>query len=293
MASRLGFRVSPLVLAGAFCFLAGWAVIASWDGDLAQGMDLSTYLSRGECAPRDEVRFTAAPADPDDLSHIFPYGLMTGSHVTPTDHQYYWATIDTPVEPYPVRSPGDGVVIEVDYQGGDRRVIVEHSCDVYTIWILLQQLAGPLAHLDGAMSDRPHAFDRISVKAGEIIVYDGGTPGFDFSVHDGRVVLSGYVCSESYASEPWKVYTADPSNTSTSRSGLGFWRRTYASRTPWRQDRPRRRRTSDRQLVRRGDERLRGRRAAGWPLAGSSGRRARSGRSADDHRLDARLRGPS
>lgn len=212
-ASRIGFRVSPLVLASAFCFLAGWVGIASWNGDPTQCTDLSTYLSRGECAPRDKVRFTAAPADPDDLSHIFPYGLMTGSHVTPTDHQYYfWATMDASVERYPVRSPGDGVVVEVDYQGGDYRVIIEHSCDVYTIWILLQQLAGPLAHLDGAMSDRPHTFDRIPVKAGEVIAYDGGTPGFDFSVHDGRVVLSGYVCPESYASEPWKVHTADPYN---------------------------------------------------------------------------------
>ena len=191
--------------------LAGCLGLDLWTDPPPIETDLSMHLSRGACVEREEVRFTAAPADPADLSHIFPYGLMTGSHVTPTDHQYYyWETTDASVERYAVRSPADGVVVEVDFQNGDYRVIIEHSCDVYTIWILLQKLAGPLAHLDGAMADRPHNFDRIPVQAGEVIAYDGGTAGFDFSVHDGRVLLSGYVRPESYTSEPWKVHTVDP-----------------------------------------------------------------------------------
>jgi len=172
---------------------------------------LSMQMSRGLCIERDDVRFTAAPADPDDLSHIFPYGLMTGSHVTPTDHQYYyWATEDAPVERYAVRSPADGVIVQANFQNGDYRVVIEHSCDLYTIWILIEKLAGPLAHLDGTLSNHKYSYDRVPVRAGEIIGYDGGTPGFDFSLHDGRVLLSGYVRPESYTSEVWKVHTVDP-----------------------------------------------------------------------------------
>jgi hypothetical protein len=180
--------------------------------------NLSQFFSRGECIERPDVRFTAAPADPNDLSHIYPLGLMTGSHVTPVDHQYYyWASLDVPVERYTVHSPANGVVVEVGYQPPDYRVIIEHSCNVYTIWILLERLAGPLAHLDGAIpSSRPH-YERIPVSAGEIIAYDGGTAGFDFSVHDARVLLPGFVRPESYALEPWKVPRSIRTTSSMSR----------------------------------------------------------------------------
>ncbi len=180
-------------------------------GEVDYPDNLSQFFSRGECIERPDVRFTAAPADPDDLSHIYPLGLMTGSHVTPVDHQYYyWTSLDVPVERYTVHSPADGVVIEVGYQPPDYRVVIEHSCDVYTIWIHLEQLDGPLAQLDGAIpSIRPH-YERIPISAGELLAYDGGTAGFDFSVHDARILLTGFVRPETYAVEPWKVHTVDP-----------------------------------------------------------------------------------
>ena len=173
--------------------------------------NLSQVFSRGQCEGHGEVRFTAAPADPDDLSHIYPLGLMTGSHVTPVDHQYYyWTSLDVPVEHYTIHSPADGVIVEIGYQPPDYRIIIEHSCDVYTIWIHLEHLAGPIGHLHGMISSsRPH-YGRIPVSVGEIIAYDGGTAGFDFSVHDGRVVLPGFVRPETYEVEPWKIHTVDP-----------------------------------------------------------------------------------
>ncbi|MFC2083155.1 hypothetical protein ACFLSG_03855, partial [Candidatus Bipolaricaulota bacterium] len=172
---------------------------------------LSQYFTRGECRGSGEVRLTAAPADPADLSHIFPLGLMTGAHVTPVDHQYYyWANMDVPLSTYTIHSPADGVVVQVDFMRDDYRVVIEHSCDVFTIWIHLEELAGPLAHLNGMLSSNQHSFERIAVAAGEVISYDGGTPGFDFSVHDDRIILPGYVNPASYVAEPWKVHTADP-----------------------------------------------------------------------------------
>ena len=64
--------------------------------------------------------------------------------------------------------------------------------------------------LDGTISSsRPH-YERIPVTGGEIIAYDGGTAGFDFSVHDARVILPGFVRPETYEVEPWKIHTIDP-----------------------------------------------------------------------------------
>jgi len=64
------------------------------------------------------VHLTASPANPDDLAHIFPLGLMSGSHVTPVDHQYYyWNALQVPLERYPVYSPADGYVISVQFLG--------------------------------------------------------------------------------------------------------------------------------------------------------------------------------
>ena len=200
--------VGAALLTGCFASVFGFwqAVEDPWNLE-----PLSQVFTRGQCQGSGEVRFTAAPADPSDLSHIFPLGLMTGSHVTPVDHQYYyWANLDVPLEAYPVFSPADGVVVQVDYMHDDYRLIIEHSCDVFTIWIHLEELAGPLAHLNEAFGSRNHSFDRIPVSAGELIAYDGGTNGFDFSVHDDRVVLPGFVDPTSYVVEPWKVHTVDP-----------------------------------------------------------------------------------
>lgn len=207
----LGGLLVVCALPGCVPFLEFIGLGQPGEGGSEYPHDLSQVFSRGECEGHAEVRFTAAPADPDDLSHIYPLGLMTGSHVTPVDHQYYyWASLDAPVERYTVHSPADGVIVEVGYQPPDYRVIIEHSCDVYTIWIHLEQVAGPIAQLNGTISSsRPH-YERIPVSAGELIAYDGGTNGFDFSVHDGRVILPGYVRPESYVTEPWKVHTVDP-----------------------------------------------------------------------------------
>ncbi len=172
---------------------------------------LSHVFTRGQCQGEGDVWFTIAPADPSQLSHIFPLGLMTGAHVTPVDHQYYyWATHDVPPDAYPVVAPADGVVVQVDFMHDDYRIIMEHSCDVYTIWIHLEVLSGPLAHLHGTLRSNRHAFERIPVSAGDVIALDGGTPGFDFSVYDQRVVLPGFLRPESYRAEPWKIHTVDP-----------------------------------------------------------------------------------
>ena len=156
-------------------------------------------------------RFTASPANPDDIAHIFPMGLMTGAHVTPVDHQYYyWNELQVPLERYPVYSPADGYVINIQFLENDYIVFIEHSQYVQTEYIHLEKLTGPLAAFNGKVSWHKPLNVRVPVKAGEMIALDGGTNGFDFSVHDYSMQLTGFVNPDSYVAEPWKIHTADP-----------------------------------------------------------------------------------
>ena len=45
-----------------------------------------------------------------------------------------------------------------------------------------------------------------AVEAGEAI---GKAPGFDFSVHNDGITLSGFIVPETYIAEPWKLHNAD------------------------------------------------------------------------------------
>ena len=115
--------------------------------------DPSKVFSQGQCEEKEFVRLTAAPADSSDLAYIFPMGLMTGAHVTPVDHQYYyWGDMQAPLDRYSINSPADGYVTQVEFLENDYRVIIEHSCDVYSIYIHLEQLAGPLEDLNDTVS---------------------------------------------------------------------------------------------------------------------------------------------
>lgn len=172
---------------------------------------MAQSFSGEQCQAREEVRFNSAPADPDQLAYIYPLGYMFGSHVTPVDHQYYyWSDPAAPLEQYAIASPADGVVVSVSFLQSDYRVVIEHSCDLYSIYIHLETLAGPLAELDGQVSFQQAWSGRIPVLAGEVIAYDGGTAGLDYSLHDGRVVLQGLIEPDTYAPEPWKIHTVDP-----------------------------------------------------------------------------------
>jgi hypothetical protein len=96
----------------------------------------------------------------------------------------------------------------------DYRMIIMHSCTVFTILIHLGELAHTITEIVGSIPLGQtlyphHTGDPIRVKAGEPIA-KFGSQSLDWSVHDADVVLNGFVVPEHYSSEPWKIHTVDP-----------------------------------------------------------------------------------
>jgi len=156
------------------------------------------------CNGSGTVLFTSPPAHIEDLGFIMPMGVMTGHHVTPTDHGYItsnkWTNpgakrednVDKFVD---VLAPADGMVIGVDRMPsdfatstlGDYHITIYHTCTFYTIFIHVNEISEKLKTI---LETRVPA----SVKAGEVI---GRSPGFDFSVFN-KNVTRNVVNLESY-----------------------------------------------------------------------------------------------
>jgi hypothetical protein len=181
-------------------------------GGGAQGGSFSDQMSAGRCTGKGG-RLTAPLVDPSKLSHIYPYGGMILAHITPVDHTYFYypESSQTPVAAgsYLMTSPANGTVVSIGKLDTDFRLVLEISCDLYVIVIHVQELKGPLAKYN-SLGRGQSSGDRIPVKAGELIADDSGSPGFDFSLHDGRVTLKGLNPAAYATTENWKVHTVDP-----------------------------------------------------------------------------------
>ncbi len=166
------------------------------------------------CTGEGTITFTSPPMRIEDIEIIEPIGLMIGGHVTPIDHGYYyakgWVTPGNREDTTKFRdimAPAAGVVTSVqsmpqEYSSssiGDYRLVIHHTCSFYTIYIHVNQLSEKLL----TMIDTQNT---VAVEAGEVI---GKAPGFDFSVHDDKITLSGFIVPESYIAEPWKLHNVD------------------------------------------------------------------------------------
>ncbi len=179
----------------------------------------------------EQLKLAVSPLNLDDLGLITPLGRMSDSHVTPTDHQY-WAPksikrgSDYTTFPaiYNVYSPAKGVIGEIEnhtqvYSEGnapkinDWRLIINHDCGVYTIYIHIDKLTDEIYNKLGAKQDSRNGttnYDaNIPVTEGQIIGKLAEHP-FDFSVHDQNVTLPGFLNPKRYENEYWKIHTVDP-----------------------------------------------------------------------------------
>lgn len=161
------------------------------------------------CRGNGAVTFTSPPMQLNNLWYIVPLGQMGGSHVTPTDHGYYIGLgskpgIDDKNIYRDVLAPADGIVEDINTVAGadDYRITLRHTCSFYTIYIHVKELSPRLLQ---ATNGKTYSTPNLPVSAGEPI---GRAGGFDFSVHDENVNLTGFVVPAHY-NEEWKIHTVD------------------------------------------------------------------------------------
>ena len=196
--------------------VGGYKTRPSWYPSLAQQLG---KMAEPTCAPS-SIKFTSPVIPLDSLAPSIPYGAMIGGHVTPIDHAYLgvstlYKEVATRTESdfVPVTSPADGVITSIGNLGSPTsiRVVIEHGCNVSTVYMVLNRLSGVLApYADEFKASGANRSVSIAVKAGEEFGRQRDNM-LDFNVWDGTQWLSGFANPFSYTSaEIWKPFTADP-----------------------------------------------------------------------------------
>lgn len=162
-----------------------------------------------------EVIFEHPPVDLDAVEYLVPFGLMTGSHVTPVDHHYFQNFVE-PEREIAVYAPGTGKVVSIQHFGvavtenpeelvDDFRLVIEHTCTVSSIFIHIDELIPRLAVHDPGIGNQ--ASIDVDVEAGELI--GTFTANVDFNLVDLDHTVEGLINPVSYQREPWKIHVPD------------------------------------------------------------------------------------
>jgi hypothetical protein len=186
------------------------------DGGLPSS-DLREAFSHGTCRGTGVVRYAALPMNIADIGSFVPLGLMTGSHVTPVDHQYlYVLDPNAGRTRYDVFAPFTGNIVLIQSRslpapvgGVEYRVVFEGSCTFWVYYDLVKQLEpGILAAGGSDLAGGGTAYVRIPVSAGERIGKIG-LNSLDLGTVNAEITLPGLLVPASYAAEPWKVHSVD------------------------------------------------------------------------------------
>ena len=169
------------------------------------------------CSPS-TIKFTSPILPLDQLAPSIPYGYMITTHVTPIDHAYIGlkslsksASQLTAADYVPVTSPADGIITEVSNLGSSNshRVVIDHGCNVFSVYMVMNKVTGVLASLAAQASNNGYLKANVKVKAGEEFGRQAETM-LDFNIFDGTTWLSGFQNPQAYLTlDTWKPYTAD------------------------------------------------------------------------------------
>ena len=180
---------------------------------LRAGKQLSNNRCKGEGVP---YKLSHSPMEPEDFTHIIPYGLMVGGHVTPIDHQYFSPKdYRSPVDAYEVYAMADSSLVDIGtrtnkvHPATEYRLVFSVSCTFLYYYDLVTSLAPEIKTILDERGRDGFFSGNIPVKAGQIIGRIGGRT-LDFAVWDTTKPLQGFVNPASYTGEAWKIYTADP-----------------------------------------------------------------------------------
>lgn len=168
-----------------------------------------------KCEKDSDVKnYSSSIGDVSKFESITPLGAMVESHITPVDHVYVnYPAGEQPAGTYTVMSPAEGTVVSIEdfmktngYPYPDHRIVIQHSCNLYSVFIHVGELLGPLKGIVSGADWR----GEVAVKAGEVIADDSPHPGYDFSTFDGAKTIK-LANEASYGqAESWKKYTAAP-----------------------------------------------------------------------------------
>ena len=189
---------------------------------MAAPKSISDVWGKDKCSGT-STKITHGIIDPEKVSYFVPMGAMLSSHITPIDHIYAYfpgdagQPISKPNGSYLVTSPAAGQIISVEdfaktnqYPYPDYRVVISHSCNLYSVFIHVGKLTGAAASIVSKIGSRGDWSGKVSVKGGAVFADDSKNPNFDYSIFDGTKKLKGFVNLKSYAqAEQWKPWTAD------------------------------------------------------------------------------------
>lgn len=177
------------------------------------GEILSNKQCEGKGVP---YKLSASPMKMEDFTHIIPYGLVVGGHVTPIDHQYFSpSNYKSPLDAYEVRAMADSKIVEIGTRKNqsqpatEYRMVFSISCTFFYYYDLVTSLAPDIKAAFEKDNNDGFFKGTIDVKAGQLIGRIGGRT-LDFAVWDTTKPLTGFVRPTSYEAESWKLYTADP-----------------------------------------------------------------------------------
>lgn len=222
--SQKGFSVGLIIIPVAILILGFFAF--NFVSHFPKDSGKPSWKATTNCK-KEFTKFNFSPLKIEDIEFIEPMGKMAGEHVTPTDHQYFRPT-SWEVEPKPrdFISPGDGTITLVErlnFQSfsqtrptTDHRLIIQHSCDVSTIYIHISEFSDRVIKAVGELQAGKQKMVNIPVAAGEVIGKIKLLPELsqayqvDFTVIDERVTLDGFVDPSLYKDEPWKIHVAHP-----------------------------------------------------------------------------------
>lgn len=171
-------------------------------------------LSNNNCESEGPGTLTQLPMNETDYSMILPYGLVTGGHVTPIDHQYFSPTVfRSPRDTYPVYAMADSKIVEISPRtnegGTEYRFVFSMSCTFLYYYDLVTSLAPDIKReYDKNLKGYKAVLD-LEVKAGQLVGKIGGQT-LDFAVWDTTKPLKNFTNPKSYEGEAWKIYTSDP-----------------------------------------------------------------------------------
>jgi hypothetical protein len=169
------------------------------------------------CSPS-TIKFTKPVVPLDKLTTTIPYGMMVSGHVTPIDHAYFGIKplsipkgSRTDSDYVSITAPADGVITELGSLGSptSHRVVINHGCNVFTVYMVLNKPSGVLAESFSKLGSNGYLSLNIPIKAGQEFGLQRDNM-LDFNVFDGTQWLSGFANPHAYLTgDTYKPYTAD------------------------------------------------------------------------------------